>query len=341
MSFWDDLEDAASSVGSAIKDGAEAVAGAVGDAVNAVGEAVSDAVETVGHGASKVIKRLGRAARKIPVIGPALERAVNWVGDVVSSVTHFAATVIKGAFGAVAGVVSGIIRVVGGGIGGALAGDGKVFVKGLGNIGAGIGGAVLIIGGGALGLVQTIILLQGERVPLTREEHELLWRVFRRSVAFENVRVVRGWAGLLSLSSKPVTIGNTIYLKTLPANENFKHLVHECGHVWQYQNLGAGYTAEALGAKWTLDNAYDWTAELARGKHHWRDFNTEAQAELLEDVYLDGRRTDVNPSGPGDFYDDDPIGVHVKFAAGETDFTNLARESIAYVRSAFTWHLDG
>jgi hypothetical protein len=349
MSFWDDIEDVASSVGDAFKGAADAVGGAIVGAANAVGQAVSGAVESVGHGAAKALRKLGRAARKIPGIGQALERAAGWAGDVVSSVTHFVAVVIKGVLGAAAGVVAGVIRVIGGAIGAVLTGDGSVVAKGLGNIGFGIGGGILIIVGGALGLVQTIIVLQGEREPLARDEHEILQRIFRRSVAYSNVRVVRGWAGLFSIiSSKPVTIGNTIYLKSIPPEERLKQLVHECGHVWQYQHEGANYTAEAQGAQWTLgEKAYDWTAEVAKGKHRWKEFNVEAQAELFEDAYMGGRRTDLSPPGaPGDFFIDDPIGPNVKFVVDKpddtghivhTDHTNLARESTAYVRSAFNW----
>jgi hypothetical protein len=349
MSFWDDIEDVASSAGDVIKGAANAVGGAIVDAANAVGQAVSSAVESVGHSASNALRKLGRAARKLPGIGRALERAFGWAGDVVSSVTHFAAVVIKAAIGAAAGVAAGAIRVFGGAIGALLTGDGSVVSKGLGNIFFGIGGGILIIVGGALGLAQAIVLLQRERELLAPDEHEILQRIFRRSVAYSNVRVVRGWAGLFSvISSKPVTIGNTIYLKSIPPEERLKQLVHECGHVWQYQHEGANYTAEAQGAQWTLGKkAYDWTAEVARGKHRWREFNVEAQAELFEDAYMGGRRTDLaSPGAPGDFFIDDPIGPNVKFVVEHTDetgqkvhtdHTDLARESAAYVRSAFNW----
>jgi len=50
-------------------------------------------------------------------------------------------------------------------------------------------------------------------------------------------------------------------------------LVHECVHVWQYQNIGSRYTMDALGAQAVYGaGAYDWEAELARGNSDWNDF---------------------------------------------------------------------
>jgi hypothetical protein len=203
-----------------------------------IGDAVSDAADAVGD-----------ALSGIPVVGGALNAVFHWVGDVVSGVTDFVGAVIKGVSGIVGGVICGSIRVIGGGIGGLLNGDSSVFVKGLIDIGSGIAGSFLTTTGKFIGLVQSIIPLQWGKRPLTEKENEILRRVFRRSVALYNVRIIEGSAGIFSINDYPFTLGNTIYLKDYDPAANPEALVHECAHVWQYQNNGVAlYRRRARGA---------------------------------------------------------------------------------------------
>jgi hypothetical protein len=159
-----------------------------------------------------------------------------------------------------------------------------------------------------------------------------------------NVRVVDGSAGVFDWNgnNRPFTLGNTIYMKSrTPGSDQYiETLVHECGHVWQYQNIGTRYIADAFGAMAFVRDAYSWQAELARGSLNWTRFNREAQAQFLQDVFHAGTRNPEVP-GSGDFYFDDPIGTNVSFKVGETDFTDLALESVAYVRGAQSWRLSG
>jgi hypothetical protein len=344
MSLWDDFTDAVSDAGDAIADAADTAAQVVEDTVNAVADAAGDAVETAGNAVADALGAIAHFIEssplgEVPVLGWLTVKALRWLADVISSATDYVASVIKGTLGAVAGVIGGLIRVVVGGIGGLLAGDGRVFVKGVGDIAAAIGGWVVVSVGKFVGLVQSSLFLQDTKRPLTREELEDLRRVFRGSVALYNVRVVPGSAGLFSVNSRPFTLGNTIYMKGVDPTAQRKVLVHECTHVWQFQHQGSRYVIDALGAQ-SSDNGYHWQEELADGATRWQDFNAEAEGKFIEDVYAGGSLAGVPPTGKGEFYDDDPVGPNARFVVDELDFTALARDSIAYVRSASSWRFS-
>lgn len=336
MSIWSDI-------GNAISDAADTVAGIVEDVVNAVEEVITDVFETVGNVVSNVFNAvgdyLGAAIGEGAVLGSAVRGVFHWMGDTVSGVTDLAGAVIKGVFGIVGGLIAGVIRLVGGGIGGLLAWDGTAFVKGVENILYGIGGAVVLVGGKLIGLVQSVIPMPGQRTkrPLTQPEEDILKMVFRRSVALYNIRIIPGYAGFIfGINNRPFTLGNTIYMKG-DANVP-KVLVHECTHVWQYQNVGARYTANAITAQWT--EGYSWEAELARGATRWQDFNFEAEGQFLEDLFAQGRVIGSPATGNGEFYIADPVGANVEFKRGAANHTVLANESVAYVRDAFAWRLS-
>jgi hypothetical protein len=135
--------------------------------------------------------------------------------------------------------------------------------------------------------------------------------------------------------------------RTPGSDEYIETLVHECGHVWQYQNIGTRYIADAFGAMAFVPDAYSWQAELARGSLDWTKFNREAQAQFLQDVFREGRHKSCEEVEekdkwlPGDFYIDEPIGPNGCFIISKTDFTDLALESVAYVRGAQSWRLSG
>jgi hypothetical protein len=194
-------------------------------------------------------------------------------------------------------------------------------------------------------VLQTYFAQQWNERPLTSAERSILRMVYRGSVALYNVRVVDGSAGVFDWNgnNRAFTLGNTIYMRfRTPGNEEYiETLVHECGHVWQYQNMGTRYIADAFGAMAFVPDAYSWRAELARGSLDWTRFNREAQAQFLQDVYREGKQVPVETPMPGDFYLDDPIGTNVSFMMGETDFTDLALESVAYVRGGQSWRLSG
>jgi hypothetical protein len=235
---------------------------------------VSDLVETIGNSIQLGLSVLGDKAGSVP------GAILKWLGGIISGITSVLTALIKLSASVPAGFVGGLIRI----IGGAIAANPKMMLKGLIDIGSCIVGPVIVAGGHALGLVQKIFHLQNFERSLTKAEEDELSKVFHHSLALYNIRLVEGWCGIFGLNPRPFTLGNTIYLKDDKALDT---LVHECTHVWQYQHLGGRYTMDALGAQAKYGNdAYRWQEELAtRGKSHWMEFNKEAMAQVIQDMY--------------------------------------------------------
>ncbi|GAA4923156.1 hypothetical protein EV188_104589 [Actinomycetospora succinea] len=149
-------------------------------------------------------------------------------------------------------------------------------------------GAAVLGLGRLVAAVQRFAALQDRERPLTTAEQEVLRRVFHGSL--DDVRVVEGRAGLFDVVPHPFTLGTTIYLK---GRRDPGLLVHEAVHVWQYRTRGARYATEALWAQARygtrpVGGAYDWRAEVRRGRTRWRDVNPEAQAQFLQEVWDGG-----------------------------------------------------
>jgi hypothetical protein len=254
--------------------------------VQALGDLAADCIETAGNLAHDGLCAAGRIAGRIPRAGGVLRGAVAWAGGAAAGLASVAGAILKGGLGVAAGAVGGALKLAGG----VLLLHRGLLVGGLIDLGAGLAGVVLLVLGTFVALVQQLLFLQSPARALTADERELLRRVFRRSLSLYNVRLVEGRSGLFGLNERPFTLGNTIYLKqylsSLPGL-----LVHECVHVWQYQHHGPRYAIDALSAQALLPDAYDWEAELVRGKPGWTRFNREAQAELIEDTWLRGSRT--------------------------------------------------
>jgi hypothetical protein len=100
-------------------------------------------------------------------------------------------------------------------------------------------------------------------------------------------------------NQRPFTLGNTIYLKGVDLTERPDILVHEVVHVWQYQHEGPRYTTDALGAQlvygWNGRGAYDWEAELARGRTDWAELNKEAQGAFVQHLWAGKEPTADHP----------------------------------------------
>ena len=322
-----------SDIGNAISNAAEAVGDAVTDVVDTVTDAVGGVVETVGNAVADGLDAAAGAVSGIPGVGGFLSGALGWASNVVSGATQFVATAIRAVGNIVANVAGGLIKVAGGVLGGVLSGDFGVAGEGLSDMGTAIFGGIVAILGTGVAFVQGVFFLQPGERPLTADELAILMRVYRGSVNFWNVRIIEGWAGLFSVNDRPFTLGNRMYMKDYDPAKDSDTLVHECGHVWQNQNEGTKYIGGALWAQWTLKDAYSWEDELAGGKTEWIDFNKEAQAAFIEDVYRSG--VQVPPVGVlGEFYNDDPVGTNVSFKPGGTDLTEFARTSVAVMRAA-------
>ena len=217
---------------------------------------------------------------------------------------------IKLAAGLVSGILGGVIRI----IGGILVLDEELIIKGLLDIFMGIGGGLVYLAGMILSFMQKLIPVQNAERKLTKEEKDMLERIFMNSISLHNVRIVEGAAGAYGSGRSATTVGNTIYMREIvPGTLSFRStLVHECVHVWQYQNLGSRYTFEALLAQgsWPKEGdsnpGYNWEfVELGRGNTDWNKFNKEAQAEFIQDVWRVGTLTfgGNTRDGSGAFFD--------------------------------------
>ncbi|RAY13086.1 hypothetical protein DPM19_21560 [Actinomadura craniellae] len=285
-------------------------------AVNAVAEAASDVLQSMGTAGRNGCHAAGAALGRIPVAGPAPAFVLRWWGSVVSAACDLVATTVKAALGLVAGAGCGAVRLAGG----VVTRDARLRAAGLADLVASVAGGVLLVLGKALALLQAILFLQLRERALTDVERDLLRKVYGDSIAPYTVRVVPGRAGLFGLSDRAFVLGDTIYLKAVDSARRPEVFVHECAHVWQYRHLGARYAVEALWAQWALPDAYDWAAELTRGRTRWTEFNREAQAELLADLWhLAGDAFATADAG---------------FTWDGIDRTALARECVAHVRSA-------
>ncbi len=301
-----------------LSDAANVVADAVSAGSNAVGEIVSDVVETVGNAVDDGLDWAGA-----DISG--WSHFTGWLGSIVAGVTDLVGAVVKGVFGIIGGVTGGVARI----IGGILSLNGGLIVKGLGDIASSILGALIVFVLRVAALVQQAIPFQARRRRMTNDEIYDLKRIFGGSLAFYNIRIVEGRAGIF-LGPRELVTGNTIYMKGHDPGTERERLAHECVHVWQYQNRGSRYTSDALYAQWFVDDEYSWEKELERGKEEWVEFNPEAQGKLIQDVYFEGQLVVPgvmpNANGDGVFFDatDTAVGLFQSDGDVNTDLANQA-----------------
>jgi hypothetical protein len=202
----------------------------------------------------------------------------------------------------------------------------------MGNLIERLVGATVAAAGRAVGGVQAALGLQSKARPLTDLEAAILRRVYRGALDLAPIRIVQGRSGLFGLSGRPFTLGNCIYLKAFDTARSMDVLVHEACHVRQYQHEGTRYIGGSLLAQLTRGaKAYDWRAERRAGRI-WQSFGPEAQAQLIQDLFGQGRRG--AETGPGAFFGDEPLGGDVAFVDSKQDLTAFARESVEDARRA-------
>lgn len=163
--------------------------------------------------------------------------------------------------------------------------------------------AVLVLGK-ILSAIQTLITVEPAGRQLEPEEQRFLERIYGESIDYDVIRIKEGKAGLLSLNDRPFVLGNTIYMKnnvwdtdcaalgTLAVQATsgtstdchiyYATLVHEVCHVWQLQNGGTDYLAEALWWQTLRDDAYDWSRSIPDTP--WSELEPEQQAQFLEEA---------------------------------------------------------
>jgi hypothetical protein len=180
------------------------------------------------------------------------------------------------------GIVGGLAGAAGGAVIGGLLG---------GPIGAVVGGLVSLVGGALIGDAATT-----RKRKLSSQEVAYAKEVFHDSIDFTEVTITRD--SMLSTGA-PKTLGNTIHLRsdwghfvgdTLELTQVGREtLIHEMGHVWQYQNGGLAYIPESLWAQFkgfmgagSRDAAYNWR-EAHRAGVPWERWNPEQQASAIED----------------------------------------------------------
>lgn len=228
---------------------------------------------------------------------------------------------------------------LGAGIGGVL--GGLVGSVGLGLLGSLLGPAGAVAGaiiGGLGGLIAGAII--GDRASrrergLSQPERDYAHDIYHDAVDYDAIRITRG-AALSAGAAR--TLGNTINLQ----DEHFKGdtlelsdagllvLIHEMGHVWQYQNGGLAYIPSSLipqivaGVRGQSRNlAYDWR-NAVRNHLDWSDWNAEQQAECISDYNEALRRINV---GAGTLADYETVSLAEPYIA-------LVRERIGAVGSS-------
>jgi Putative regulator of cell autolysis len=186
-------------------------------------------------------------------------------------------------------LLGGILSAIGGALGGALLGG----LLG-GPIGAIVGGVVGLVGGALAGDRATT-----RRRRLTSPEIQYAKAIFKDSIDYSAIIITRD--SMLSTGA-PRTIGNTIHLRsdwghfkqdTLELTPTgMETLIHEMGHVWQYQNGGLAYIPESIWAQFkaalsgkSRNAAYDWRA-MHTAKVPWEQWNPEQQAQAIEDYNI-------------------------------------------------------
>ncbi len=195
-----------------------------------------------------------------------------------------------------------------GGIGGAVAGAVTGFLVG-GPIGAVLGGIGGLVGGALIGDAATT-----EKRGLTSNEISYAHEIYLDSIDYSVISITRD--SLLSAGA-PKTIGNTIHLRsdwghfkgdTMELTElGMQTLIHEMGHVWQYQNGGLAYIAESVWVQLKAfvsggdrGGAYDWHEAIKEGLP-WEKWNPEQQAQAIEDYNIALRRIKDGPATRDDF----------------------------------------
>jgi len=311
---------------------ADDIAGIIFSVGNAMAHGAGSVFETIGNFLAGLLDAFGKVLKNIPAVGKYLGGFFHWLGTIISAGSDLIAIFINGAIYLLANGFAGVLRILGGGLAVIIARDWGLIRKGVNDLLSGIGGVSIAIAAKLLAFLQAVFFLQmGER-PLSKKEKEILRRVYRNSVALNNIRLIEGFAGLFSVNKRPFTLGNKIYMKHIRSDTDPGTFVHEVCHVWQYQRTGVRYIAEALWAQWTVPDAYNWKKEVERGRIRWQDFNREAQAQLVQDVFNHGRRI---PSAltAGEFFDEEPISPNVEFKHRGADHTDLARKTVTLIRN--------
>ncbi|MEO8108813.1 MAG: DUF4157 domain-containing protein [Ginsengibacter sp.] len=182
-------------------------------------------------------------------------------------------------------LLGGILGGLGGAAGGAILGG----MLG-GPLGAVVGGIAGFVAGAIIGDDATT-----KSRALTQTEIDYAKDVYRDSIDYSKIKITRD---SIMATGAPRTIGNTINLKSswrhfegdtlVLTKEGLETLIHEMGHVWQYQNGGLAYIPDSLWSQLkaklsgkSRNAAYDWKSAHTEGLP-WEEWNPEQQASAIE-----------------------------------------------------------
>jgi hypothetical protein len=220
-------------------------------------------------------------------------------------------------------------------------------LQGLTNLLITIAGGIISVLSNLFILIARVMGLLSEGRPLSEDEKNILREVFRTSLNPNKIRI----AYFPFWNKYFFALHNTIYTPHKDLSIPPYLLVHESVHVWQYHHEGTTYLSEALlaqmqyGIKNIPGNAYDWTAEISRGKTDWGNFNKEAAAQLIEEIWKEGAI--CIPSNEAEPLEvENGCGVFFRMSAEDynrkprfiskrnhQDYTDLAIESMLMLRS--------
>jgi len=151
-------------------------------------------------------------------------------------------------------------------------------------------GGLISVTGHMIHWMGIVIRLLDMGRPVNESEKEIIVSVFHQSVNPEIIRIIP----LPFWNKHFFVLHNYIFTPSNVTSISSALLIHEVVHIWQFRQEGCSYIFNALaaqiryGIKNTSGNAYDWKAELKRGKIIWQDFNKEAAAQFIEDVWKEG-----------------------------------------------------
>lgn len=268
---------------------------------------------------------------------------VKWINGILLGIVTVISAIIKSIAGIIGSGVSSILFLINTLISFSI----EPALQGLTNLLITIAGGIISILSNLFILIARVVGLLSEGRQLSEDEKNILRVVFRTSLNPNKIRI----AYFPFWHKYFFALHNTIYSPHKDQSIPPHLLVHESVHVWQYHHEGTKYLAEALlaqvqyGIKNIPGNAYDWTAELSRGKTDWGNFNKEAAAQLIEEIWKEGEA--CIPSNEAEPLEvENGCGVFFRMSAEDynreprfiskrnhQDYTDLAIESMLMLRS--------